>query len=281
MVNKHGFALGLGAASLALSLFTGPALADGEPGSIKDEPVDEGRKFAVSITVGGTSDYVFRGVSQTLEDPAAQGSIDATYGIFYAGIWASNIDFGDAPKATAEIDLYLGVKPVWNNIAFDFGALYYAYPHSGTFPNIQGDVGHLDYFELKAGYTTSWIENLTTGTTVYWSPDYAFESGQVITTESTAAYTLPKFMMFTPTISALLGWQKGDFDEGFSPGGDPREDEFYYWNAGVSLAVEKFTFDFRYHDTDIDVIAPAGGTVCVASGLCDERFVFSAKVTLP
>jgi hypothetical protein len=50
-----------------------------------------------------------------------------------------------------------------------------------------------------------------------------------------------------------------------------------YWNAGLSLTVEKFTMDFRYWDTDIN----NGGSVFALPGLDDERFVFTAKVTLP
>ena len=100
--------------------------------------------------------------------------------------------------------------------------------------------------ELKAGYSTSWIKNLTTGTTVYWSPEYSGEIGEVWTTESTASYALPKFWVFDPTISGLLGWQTGELSEGYSIGGD---DEYYYWNAGLALTVEKLTLDFRYWDT--------------------------------
>ena len=66
-------------------------------------------ELKLSYNLGATSDYVFRGVSQTQEDPAIQGGIDATYGIGYAGVWASNVDFG-ADDPTAEIDLYAGVR---------------------------------------------------------------------------------------------------------------------------------------------------------------------------
>ena len=58
-------------------------------------------------------------------------------------------------------------------------------------------------------------------------------------------------------------------------------DSYTYWNAGVALAVEKLTFDFRYWDTDAAGrrSRPACGS-CI-SGYCDERFVFSATVALP
>ena len=47
-------------------------------------------------------------------------------------------------------------------------------------------------------------------------------------------------------------------------------DEYTYWNVGLALSVEKFTFDFRYWDTDIK-----------EDGLADERFVFTTSITLP
>ncbi len=50
-------------------------------------------KFAWSASLTGTSDYVFRGISQTDNDPTIQGSLGATYGMFYAGWWASGLDW--------------------------------------------------------------------------------------------------------------------------------------------------------------------------------------------
>ena len=70
---------GAAAASLALATAAAPAHAADE--------------LNYSITIGGTSDYVFRGFSNTNRDPAAQGSFDLTYGFWYAGVWASNTSY--------------------------------------------------------------------------------------------------------------------------------------------------------------------------------------------
>jgi uncharacterized protein (TIGR02001 family) len=264
-------ALLLGAAVVG---FSGVALADGYGGSVKDAPAPEGRQFGWSVTLGGTSDYVFRGISQTSEDPAAQASIDVSYGIIYAGIWGSNVDFDDAPPANAEVDFYAGIKPVWGPVTFDLGVIYYAYPGADD------NGAELDYVEAKAGYSivSPWIKGLTSGTTVYWTSDYTLETGEVFTVESTASYALPQVGMFSPSISGTYGTVYGDVGEGFTADG-ANEDEYSYWNVGLALAVEKFTFDFRYWDSDIDVVGNTGA--CVNQGLCDERFVFTAKVTLP
>ena len=50
----------------------------------------------VTGTLTAVSDYNWRGVTQTSMDPALQGSIDYAHDSgFYAGAWASNVDFGD------------------------------------------------------------------------------------------------------------------------------------------------------------------------------------------
>lgn len=245
-----------GAAAIAGMALTGAARAEDPP------------TFAWSMTATGTSDYIFRGFSQTAEDPAFQLSFDATYGIFYAGVWGSNLDFDQANgfDENVEIDFYAGITPAFGPVTFDFGVLYYAYP------SLNDDVlgGEADYLELKAGAKGSPITNLALGAAVYWTPDNFGETGEVVTLEGTANYTLPAVGMFTPTIGGLVGTAFAEND--IFGGGD----DYVYWNAGLALAVEKFTFDFRYWDTDLDD-ATCNGT----SFQCDSRFVFSAKVTLP
>jgi uncharacterized protein (TIGR02001 family) len=259
----------LAASGVMMLAISSAALADGY--STKDAPPEEGRKFGYSVTIGGTSDYVFRGITQTQEDPAAQAALDLSYGLFYAGIWGSNVDFD--PAGSAEIDLYAGIKPTWGPVTFDLGAIYYWYPGADD------SATELDYVELKAGYSIAspWIKGLVSGTTLYWTPENTGETGEVFTMESVAAYTLPQVGKFTPTISGAYGTVYGDLDEGFNVDG-AGEDEYSYWNVGLALAIEKFTFDFRYWDTDIDVV---GVGFCANQGLCDERFVFAAKVVLP
>lgn len=258
----------VGGAGLALLALAGAAQADGYEGSVKDAPVDEGRQFTWSITIGGTSDYVFRGVSQTDEKPAFQASVDVAYGILYAGIWGSNTDEAFVGGSPAEIDIYGGIKPVLGPVTFDLGVIYYGYP--GQDDAVSGGLD-VDYWEFKAGASISPVTNLALGGAFYFSPEYTFETGDVWTVEGTAAYTLPTLGIFTPTISGLVGYQSGEDAIFLATNGF---DEYVYWNAGLALGVEKFTFDLRYWDTDISENVAVGG-------LADERFVFTAKVTLP
>ena len=234
----------VGAAGIALLALTGVAAA-------------EDREFAWSVTLGGTSDYIFRGYSFNNEDPAFQASVNASYGILYAGVWGSNVQEGNGP---IEVDLYTGIKPVWGPVTFDFGFLYYTYSNED-----------LNYYELKAGASGSPFKNFTLGGTFYIVPDQdnAIENW---TLEGTAGYTLPSVGIFTPTVSGVLGYSEqtdsltGPDDLGFTGFG---VQDYTYWNVGLALAVEKFTFDFRYWDSTIN------------DGLADERFVFSTSITLP
>src|SRR5690606_36691931 len=91
-----------------------------DQGSYKDDEVVEyaGRKLEVSGSVALTTDYVFRGFSQTDQEPAVQGTVDVTYGMLYAGVFATNVDFNDGVEASIELDLYAGIKPTWNGVTF-------------------------------------------------------------------------------------------------------------------------------------------------------------------
>ena len=62
-------------------------------GSMKDAPAEAcGREWSANTAL--TTDYVFRGISQSDEHAAIQGGFDFTWCRFYAGVWASSIDFG-------------------------------------------------------------------------------------------------------------------------------------------------------------------------------------------
>ena len=276
MTNTSKLAALCGAVGLALIAITGTAAADGYEVAAP-AAADEGRKFTYSFNIGATSDYVFRGISQTDNDPTIQGGIDLGYGILYAGWWASGLDFeAGLNDAQVEMDWYGGIKPTWGKATFDLGVIYYTYPGSGpiiplvTYPD-------LNYVELKAGVSGEVVKNLTAGATIYWSPDYFAETGSVWTFEGVAAYTFHQVGVFTPAITGTIGYQTSSDDaydtwNGFS--------DYWYYNAGLALTVEKLTFDFRYWGTSNASNAVSDTLTCI-NDFCDSRFVFSAKVVLP
>ena len=254
---------------MAATMMTAPAVAGdiferdrGE--SMKDAPMDTGRKLELSANVGLTSDYVFRGASQSAEHPAIQGGMDATYGILYAGFWGSSIDFGAVGTkdvADLELDLYAGITPKLGPVDLDLGVIGYLYPGASD----QG--AELDFIELKAGATTSPVNGLTLGGTVFYSPEYTGELGETWTLEGSVEVALPKIGgRITPTFSALVGTVLGEDNSGILAG----QDEYVYWNAGMAFGfADKFSLDLRYWDTDVGDKAGCKG----ATFQCDSRFV--------
>ena len=114
----------------------------------------------VSATVAVTSDYRFRGISQSDNEAAIQGSIDFAQDWFFAGVWASNLDFsgfGD-PDTSVEVDLYAGATAALSDsVSGTIKAVYYAYP-DGEDAKIFGM--HGIYEADGYPYESMWLNNL-------------------------------------------------------------------------------------------------------------------------
>jgi len=76
-----------------------------------------------------TTDYVFRGVSQTDENPALQVGADFAFGPgFYVGAWASNVKFVPDFGANVELDTYVGwATDFSDSVNLDVSLLRYNY----------------------------------------------------------------------------------------------------------------------------------------------------------
>jgi len=79
-----------------------------------------------SANMSMTSNYVWRGMTQNSNTIAVQGGLDVAYANFYAGVWGSPVDFGDA--ANSEIDLYVGYANEFNGVSYDVNYCQYTYP---------------------------------------------------------------------------------------------------------------------------------------------------------
>ena len=118
----------------------------------------EASPLTANVTV--TSDYRYRGISQTNFKPAIQGGFDYAHESgFYIGNWNSSIStISDTAPATAntnvtapiEMDFYGGFKKEFfgEGFASDFGVLQYYYPTSGL--NVSGTYANPNTTELYA-----------------------------------------------------------------------------------------------------------------------------------
>jgi uncharacterized protein (TIGR02001 family) len=89
----------------------------------------------VTGNLGLTSDYRFRGVSQTQNAPAVQGGLDYAHSSgFYVGNWNSSVSSQVYTNgAGVESDLYAGwKKEVYKGISIDVGTYNYFYPRATT-----------------------------------------------------------------------------------------------------------------------------------------------------
>jgi uncharacterized protein (TIGR02001 family) len=133
-----------------------------------------------------SSNYMWRGMTQTDDAAAVSGGFDlSTESGFYAGTWASNIDFGDA--ASYELDLYAGFAgEVEGGFSYDVGYIAYLYPDAGAADYDFGEVyASLGYGPLSVTYSFQVDDSADSyaNDSNYLSVDYEFP----ITEEFTAS----------------------------------------------------------------------------------------------
>lgn len=127
------------------------ANADDNPGAEAAKPDNE-----VSFNLGATSDYRYRGISQTGMKPALQGGADYTNNPtgLYAGTWMSTIRWirDDGGDHSMEIDVYAGRRGnIVDQLNYDVGILRYLYPAN----NLGGVAGFVN------ADTTEWYAQLS------------------------------------------------------------------------------------------------------------------------
>jgi len=211
------------------------------------------QEVVVTGNIALATDYTFRGVSQTDESPAVQGGFDLTAGSFYAGTWASNINFGTG-GANLELDVYGGYKTAVGPVNLDFGVIGYLYPGASD------DSAELDYWEGYVKPSIALSDQFTLGGAIYYSPEFTGESGDGWYYEINGAFVVnPSF-----SLSGAVGMQTVD-TSGFFAG----EDDYTTYNFGGTYSALGLGFDLRYVGTDVDNV-----------GIYDDRVVFSVKKAL-
>ena len=181
----------------------------------------------VEGNVALTSDYIFRGVTQTDGGPAISGGFDvAGDSGLYAGVWGSSVDFGD--DTTMELDLYGGYATTLGSWDLDIGGIFYGYPDS---PSAGGDQ---NFWEFYAGVGHA-LGPLAWDAKLSWSPDFYLESGSATYLETGLAYEFPAGVAIDARIAAST------FDD--LPAADYED-----YQIGVSGTVlQTLGWDVRYH----------------------------------
>ena len=195
----------------------------------------------VSGTAALTSDYVFRGVSQTNGDPAIQAGFEWTDAGFYAGTWGSNISWlsdlsadGAKISSSLELDAYAGYRGALGESAtFDVGAIYYWYP--GDFPSGFNDADTAEiYGAVTVGIVTAKYSYAVTDLYGYVDSDGSGYLDLALNWGFADNWTL--------NLHAGQQWIEGNEDF-----------EYIDWKAGVTLGLsDGWSLAAAYLDTDAD-----------------------------
>lgn len=209
----------------------------------------------VSANVGLFSEYSFRGIAQSDENPALQGGFDIEHASgLYAGVWASNVDFNDGDEAHLEVDLYAGYAGAIDKFSYDVGVIRYMYPGADSALNY-------DFWELAlaAGYD---FDVLALTASLNYSPEYFGESGDA------EYYALAADVPIVDdlSMSAHVGHQNIDDEAAF---GVP---DYTDWSVGLTYTLDGFDFSVAYVDTDLEE-----PTEC--SDGCESRVIFGISKT--
>jgi uncharacterized protein (TIGR02001 family) len=142
--------------ALALvSAFTAPAFA---------EEAAPASNHTFTGNVALTSNYIFRGISQSQNKPAIQGGFDYSHSSgLYAGTWASNVGWiTTKDNNSLEWDFYAGYKGTFaGDFSYDVGALKYYYPGNSNGNSLTPDTTELyvaigwKFITLKYNYSIS------------------------------------------------------------------------------------------------------------------------------
>lgn len=203
------------------------------------------KAFTISGNAQLTSDYRFRGLTQSDEDPALQGSLTVTHESgFYVGTFASTIDdkVSLPGYGGAEVDLYAGYgKSFANGLGVDAGLLYYYYPDGAN-------GAKTDFFEPYAALTyTIGPVSAKLGAAYAWSG----QKGLIGKKDNIYGYLdLSAAIPSTPlTVKGHVGYSDGSL--GFA-NLDPLDDSYIDWSIGVEGNGGPFRVGVSYVDTDVN-----------------------------
>jgi uncharacterized protein (TIGR02001 family) len=186
---------------------------------------------AQGLSVNGafTSNYVWRGFTQSNNHAAVQGGADYDFGNGLAvGTWASMVDFND--DTNAEWDIYGGYTGMFNDMfGYTVGAIAYLYPDAP-------DGADYSFFEGYAGLNANLGPAALSGK-IYYSPN-VFGTSDDYSLYYTAGITIP-FAEFLAA-SGNIGYY--DFETGTN---------ITDWNIGLSATYMMFTASVMYAGNDL------------------------------
>ena len=224
------------------------------------------------ITVTGsaalTSDYLFRGVSQTSNNAAVQGAMTFTHESgAYFGLWGSSIATG---AGGLELDTLFGYGGKAGEVAYDVGFMRYNYPglneKTGGYLDAKTTAPvDTDYNEIYAS-----VSMMGAKLGLNYSPDYFAESDKFLYVFASYGAEIAGV-----GLSASVGMNKFDDASRMSQAlglTANMDDSYMDYKLAASKSIAGLTFEGAYIGSDIDskYCLNVSGT---ENGLCEPRFV--------
>ena len=237
--------------ALGLGLFASPAVAQVELGS----------GFSITGTATGTTDYVFRNISQSNSRPAIQGSVEVSHEVgLYIGAFASSISF-PGTNARQEVDGIVGYRQTIDSFTFDVSGIYYGYPGYTAQPG-QYEIGFFEAM-LKLKYE---LEPVTFVGTASYSPDFFGSSGDAVWLETGIDWKTP---VLDIVLSGRVGYQWIQNNARF---GTP---DYFAYSVYATIPIHwGFSAAVGFYGTNISQSDCVGGLK-----VCDNRFIASLSWT--
>ena len=288
LLSRATTALAAGAALLGLSLAAPPLLpaafaqtASAPAGTVPAEIPAQAAASTPGIALGNSgltltttaavsNDYLFRGISQTRNNWAAQGTFDLAHesGVYVAA-FISNAKFLADPwnNTRQELDLMAGYRFTLADVNFDIGYIAYTYPGQDKAPG--GQLNEYQEVAFKVNYTVGIVK--LSGAFNY-SPNFFGRSGKGYSMEGGADVTLP----YEFTLLGRLGYQWIERNPRF---GTPD----YLW-YGVAIQREIYwgvTAAVGWYGTNISKSECAPVPVRADNGqrICEGRVLFTLSKT--
>ena len=191
-----------------------------------------------SGSIGGTSDFVFRGLSLTRGKPAAQASVDVEFPKeFYVGGFVSTADPKPAPSPDLEMDLWAG--RYWRlseNFSGDLRLSQYTYPN---------DPRRVSYNRTELTATLG-FHNRFFAAAIYSPNTKAIGSSPGYAEGNAWAVELSGRQPINEHLSISAGFGHYGLEEIY-------HDSYNYWNVTLIAAFKPFEFQFAYLGVDSDV----------------------------
>jgi uncharacterized protein (TIGR02001 family) len=239
------------------------------------------------IGAGVTSDYIFRGITQSNHQPSVSAHGELRYNVnptwqLYVGTSGESIKFTtndfNTGSPAVELDGYGGIRGTFDKLATDLGVFAYGYPDSpigtrnvvltgpgGSAVNTIGLAARNPTFVeiyFKPTYTVN--DWLTLGLNEFYTPSYlntgAYGDYLSGTVKLSGQGNLSAFAVSGEVGHQWLGKVDAIYSGGI-PGGSTgyqyvgyangQLPSYNYWNAGVSYTWKFLTLDLRYYGTDL------------------------------